>query len=142
MKVVLIIVADCYLHQTAMAKREPESPHELTIPVQMLEELSLLAPEERGHTPRPSKSTMLFISGMSALGKKHWEEAGKKVRLISCDNRGCLRKIPNDSLFKVYKKQRRNRSTRNLTPLPFLVLATSVLAIMNGTKLSIATSSL
>ena len=55
-------------------------PSDLTFPVQLVDPLSTIQEAERGNTPRPSRARLSFVSGVSAIQKKQFENAFKQVR--------------------------------------------------------------
>lgn len=59
---------------------EYDLPADLVFPVQMVDPLSVIQEAERGNTPRPSRARLSFVSGVSAIQKKQFENAFKQVR--------------------------------------------------------------
>lgn len=55
-------------------------PTDLIFPVALVDPLSVLQEAERGNTPRPSRARLSFVSGVSAIQKKQFENAFKQVR--------------------------------------------------------------
>lgn len=55
-------------------------PADLIFPVQLVDPLSTIEEAERGNTPRPSRARLSFVSGVSAIQKKQFENAFKQVR--------------------------------------------------------------
>src|SRR3712207_6320783 len=52
----------------------------LLSPVRLMDSLTPLAVAARGNTPRPSKSELLFISGMQDLDNKSFATAEEKLK--------------------------------------------------------------
>ena len=58
---------------------EYDLPSDLVFPVQLVDPLSVIQEAERGNTPRPSRARLAFVSGVSMVQKKQFENAFKQV---------------------------------------------------------------
>jgi tetratricopeptide (TPR) repeat protein len=64
----------------AEEKRSPSSIEKrLLNPVELVDQLSGLSNEQKGNTPRPQKSEMLFVAGMKLIQQQKFDEAFRKL---------------------------------------------------------------
>jgi tetratricopeptide (TPR) repeat protein len=58
---------------------EYDLPQDLTFPLALVDPLSVIQEAERGNTPRPSRARLAFVTGVSAIQKKQFENAFKQL---------------------------------------------------------------